>query len=104
MKTPWRFAAFLTLVAAAAQADAPTSEARAFPHEAGVVDLLVIGPAAKTLYDRLPGKGEAQACGAAGLHKGDGRITCAKDGQAYSCHVWLDVPKQTLAQPETDDC
>lgn len=80
------------------------SEARAFPHEAGVVDLLVIGPAARTLYDRLPGRGATNACGADGLHKGDGRMRCAKVDAAYSCHVWLDASKQALAEPEEDDC
>jgi hypothetical protein len=85
-------------------ASAETSEARVFPHDGGVVDLLVIGPAARTLYDRLPGRGAANACGAAGLHKGDGRMICTKADVAYSCHVWLNVPKQTLAEPEEDDC
>lgn len=80
------------------------SEARAFPHDAGVVDLLVIGPAARTLYDRLPGRGVSNACGAAGLHKGDGRMRCTKDDTSYSCHVWLDASKQALAEPEDDDC
>lgn len=80
------------------------SEARVFPHDNGVVDLLLIGPAAQTLYDRLPGKGAANACGATGLHKGDGRMTCVKADGAYSCHVWLDVAKQSLADPEEDDC
>lgn len=46
----------------------PKSEARAFPYEDGVVDLLVIGPAAKTLFDRLPGKAQASACGGEGLN------------------------------------
>ncbi len=85
-------------------ADEGKSEARAFPHDAGVVDLLVIGPAARTLYDRLPGRGVSNACGADGLHKGDGRMRCAKVDASYSCHVWLDASKQTLAEPEDDDC
>lgn len=89
---------------AARAASASVSEARVFPHDAGVVDLLVIGPAAQTLYDRLPGRGVTNACGATGLHKGDGRIVCAKVNADYSCHVWLDVPRQTLADPEEDDC
>ena len=80
------------------------SEARAFPHDAGVVDLLVIGPAARTLYDRLPGRGASNACGADGLHKGDGQMRCTKVDAAYSCHVWLDASKQALAEPEDDDC
>lgn len=90
--------------AQAPQANADVSEARVFPHDAGIVDLLVIGPAARTLYDRLPGRGVANACGAAGLHKGDGKIVCTKVDADYSCHVWLDVPKQSLAHPEEDDC
>jgi len=115
MKTPWRLTVLLALIAVGARAGEPTqggkgktdvatSEARAFPYDQGVVDLLVIGPAAKTLYDRLPGRGEKQACGAQGLHKGDGKMTCAKDGSDYSCHIWLDALRQTLAEPETDDC
>ncbi|WP_454762155.1 lysozyme inhibitor LprI family protein [Caulobacter segnis] len=83
---------------------ADVSEARVFPHDAGVVDLLVIGPAARTLYDRLPGRGVANACGATGLHKGDGKISCTKVDADYSCHVWLDAPKQSLADPQEDDC
>jgi hypothetical protein len=78
--------------------------ARAFPYEAGTVDLLVTGAAAKTLYDRLPGKGARSACGGTGLHKGDGRISCTKDGAEHVCHIWLDVPRQTLTEAETDDC
>jgi hypothetical protein len=79
--------------------------ARAFPHEAGVVDLMVTGPAARQLYDRLPGKGQKDQCAAVGLLKGDGKISCAKrDDGDYVCHVWLDVPKQTLAPPQEDDC
>jgi uncharacterized protein YecT (DUF1311 family) len=85
-------------------AEVGASEARAFPHDDGVVDLLVIGPAAQTLYDRLPGKGAANACGVTGLHKGDGRMNCVRADGAYSCHVWLDVPKQSLAAPQEDDC
>ena len=46
---------------AGAKPAAATSEARAFAYEAGVVDLLVIGPAAQTLFDRLPGKAAASA-------------------------------------------
>jgi hypothetical protein len=80
------------------------SSARAFPHDQGVVDLMVTGAAAKTLYDRLPGKGVEQQCGAAGLFKGNGRVSCAKDGADHVCHIWLDVPKQTLTEAETDDC
>ncbi|MDG2522609.1 hypothetical protein P7B02_13750 [Caulobacter segnis] len=82
----------------------PASEARAFAHDDGVVDLLIIGPAAKVLYERLPGKGRVQACGGAGLHKGDGRITCRKDDDGHACHIWLDARKQTLADAEIDDC
>lgn len=85
-------------------ANVNTSEARIFPHDGGVVDLLLIGPASRMLYDRLPGRGVTNACGATGLHKGDGRMTCTKVDAAYSCHVWLNVPKQTLAEPEGDDC
>lgn len=85
-------------------AGASLSEARVFPHDEGVVDLLVIGPAARTLFDRLPGRGVTNACGAAGLHKGDGQMACTKVDAAYSCHVWLNVPKQTLASPQDDDC
>jgi len=90
--------------AGAGSAGAGLSEARVFPHDKGVVDLLVIGPAARTLYDRLPGRGATNACGATGLHKGDGRMVCTKIDASYSCHVWLDVPKQSLADPEEDDC
>ncbi|MBO9547250.1 MAG: DUF1311 domain-containing protein [Caulobacter sp.] len=89
---------------AAGAASIGVSEARAFPHAEGVVDLLIIGPAARTLYDRLPGRGAANACGAAGLHKGDGKMVCTKLNADYSCHVWLDAPKQSLADPEEDDC
>ena len=85
-------------------ASADVSEARVFPHDGGRVDLLVIGAAARTLYDRLPGRGVANACGAAGLHKGDGKLVCTKVDADYNCHVWLDVPKQSLADPEEDDC
>jgi hypothetical protein len=101
---------FLTTLAAVACVGAspkPQTDgvARAFPHEAGVVDLMVTGPAAKQLYDRLPGKGQKDQCGAAGLIKGDGKISCVKrDGGGHVCHVWLDVPKQALADPEDDDC
>lgn len=87
-----------------AEESEPKSEARAFPHEEGVVDLLITGPAARILYDRLPGKAKTQACGATGLHKGDGKITCRKDDDGFACHIWLDARKQTLAPPETDDC
>lgn len=80
------------------------SEARAFAHDGGAVDLLVIGLAAKTLYDRLPGKPAASACGASGLHKGSGRMTCVKDGDEYSCHVWLNPAKLSLTDAEDDDC
>ncbi|MET0336222.1 MAG: hypothetical protein ABW063_00520 [Caulobacter sp.] len=80
------------------------SEARAFAHDDKVVDLLIIGPAARMLYERLPGKGEVQACGASGLHKGDGKITCRKDDDGYACHIWLDAGRQTLADPQIDDC
>ena len=82
----------------------PASTARAVAYDQGIVDLLVTGAAAKALYDRLPGKGVVQECGAAGLHKGDGRIVCSKDGPEHVCHIWLDVPKQTLTEAETDDC
>jgi hypothetical protein len=100
------------LVAAAAVAcmgAAPPPEptdgvARVWPHDDGVVDLMVTGPAAKQLYDRLPGKGRKSQCGDVGLLKGDGRIACAKRGEAHVCHVWLDVPKQALAPPQEDDC
>jgi len=85
-------------------AAAAASEARAFAYDRGVVDLLVTGPAAQTLYDRLPGRGLASACGGEGLRKGDGRMICVKAGGDHSCHVWLDVPKQALTQPEIDDC
>jgi hypothetical protein len=103
---------FLTVLAAiaglgAAPKPAPVTDgvARAFPHEAGVVDLMVTGPAAKQLYDRLPGKGQRDECAAVGLLKGGGKISCAKgDDGDYVCHVWLNVPKQTLAPPEDDDC
>jgi hypothetical protein len=81
----------------------PSSSA-VFPYEQGVVDLLITGPAAKALYDRLPGKGAAQACGATGLHKGDGRIGCTRNDADYACHIWLDVPAQSLTDAETDDC
>lgn len=80
------------------------SRADAFAGSDGIVDLMVTGSAARTLYDRLPGKGEAQACGASGLHKGNGRISCVLREGDYSCHLWLDVPKQALTEPETDDC
>ena len=80
------------------------SEARAFAHDGGAVDLLVIGPAAKTLYDRLPGPPKTSACGAAGLHKGDGSMTCVKLDTEHSCHVWLNPAKQSLADAEDDDC
>lgn len=89
---------------AATAVEEPTSEARSFPYDDGVVDLLVIGPAARTLYDRLPGRGVESECGGSGLRKGDGSMTCVKDGAEYSCHIWLDARKQTLAPPETDDC
>ena len=89
---------------ARAKPAAATSEARAFAYEAGVVDLLVIGPAAQTLFDRLPGKAAASACGGEGVHKGDGRMICTRTRGDYSCHLWLDVPKQALTNPETDDC
>lgn len=89
---------------AGAGPEAPTSEARSFAYEQGIVDLLIIGPAAKTLYDRLPGRGAESACGGGGLHKGDGRITCLNEDEQYSCHVWLDVPRQTLTDAEIDDC
>lgn len=85
-------------------APAKISEARTFAHDDGIVDLLVIGPAAQTLYDRLPGRGTASACGGEGLRKGDGRMICTKASGDYSCHVWLNVPKQTLSDPEGDDC
>lgn len=91
-------------VKAALEPSADVSEARVFPHDGGVVDVLVIGPAARTLYDRLPGRGVANACGAAGLHKGDGKIICTKIDADYSCHVWLNAPKQSLADPQEDDC
>lgn len=80
------------------------STARAIPYDAGVVDLLVTGSAAQDLYDRLPGAGRPQACGALGLHKGDGKMSCSKDGQAYACHIWLDVTAQSLTDAEVDDC
>ena len=80
------------------------STAKVFPYEAGVMDLLVTGSAARSLYDALPGKGTAQACGATGLHKGDGKMSCAKNGDDYACHIWLDMQSQTLASPEIDDC
>lgn len=83
---------------------APPSAAKAFPYERGIVDLLVTGSAAKTLYDGLPGKGVEQACGASGLHKGDGKMSCARNGQDYACHIWLDLKAQTLTEAEIDDC
>ncbi|AYV44795.1 hypothetical protein CFHF_23240 [Caulobacter flavus] len=111
MKTLRILAALACLAATPAVADGPPkpaeepkSEARTFPYDDGVVELLIIGPAARLLYDRLPGKGKTQACGASGLHKGDGQITCSKEGGEYACRVWLDAKKQTLAQPESDDC
>jgi hypothetical protein len=98
-------AALACLGAAPAPKSPVDGVARTFPHEEGVVDLMVTGPAAKQLYDRLPGKGRKDQCGAVGLLKGDGKITCAKrDGGDYVCHVWLDVPRQALAPPEEDDC
>lgn len=84
-------------------ANAP-STARAFPYEQDIVDLLVTGSAAKELYDRLPGTGKAQECGALGLHKGDGKMRCSKDGQDYACHIWIDAKAQSLTNAETDDC
>ncbi|TZG29446.1 hypothetical protein [Sphingomonas montanisoli] len=83
---------------------AKPSSAKVFPYEAGIVDLLVTGAAARSLYDALPGQGQEQACGAIGLHKGDGKMSCAKTGDDYACHIWLDVKAQALALPETDDC
>ena len=86
-------------------AEPATGEARAFPYDNGIVDLLVIGPPAKLLYARLPGKGKQSECSPdAGLYKGNGKMQCLKSGEDYSCHVWLDVPMQKLADPETDDC
>lgn len=107
MTMGWMLAMLLAVSgggSAGARVETPESEARSFAYEAGVVDLLIVGPAAKTLYDRLPGRGAESACGAAGLHKGDGRISCVKLDDEYSCHIWLDAPRQALAQPETDDC
>jgi len=102
---------FLTILAAtaclgASPKPAPETDgvARAFPHDKGVVDLMVTGPAARQLYDRLPGKGQESQCGDVGLLKGDGKISCAKRGSDYVCHIWLDVPRQALAAPEEDDC
>lgn len=104
----WRVcvAALATVLAApaATAVEELRSEARSFPYDDGVVDLLVIGPAARTLYDRLPGRGTESACGGSGLRKGDGSMTCVKDGPEFSCHIWLDARKQALAPPETDDC
>ncbi|RVT91202.1 hypothetical protein [Sphingomonas crocodyli] len=80
------------------------STAKIFPYEAGVMDLLVTGPAAQSLYDALPGKGVEQACGATGLHKGDGKMSCAKNDADYACHIWIDTKAQALTLPETDDC
>ncbi len=86
-------------------ADAGTGESRAFPYDNGIVDLLVIGPPAKLLYTRLPGKGKKSECSPdAGLYKGNGKMQCLKSGEEYTCHVWLDVPMQKLTDPETDDC
>lgn len=116
MKTPPSLVAWIAVITAASApawavdgppktaGEPPPSEARTFAHEAGVVELLVIGPAAKTLYDRLPGKGKVQACGASGLHKGDGKISCRKDDGDYACWIWIDAGKQTLTEAETDDC
>ncbi len=85
--------------------DPPESIARSFPAENGIVDLMVTGPAAQALYDRLPGRGQKQACGATGLHKGDGPMRCVKqDDGSYTCHIWFDTPRQSLTQPESDDC
>jgi hypothetical protein len=96
----------LTLLLPLAHAAEPgTGESRAFPFDKGIVDLLVIGDPAKTLYNRLPGKGKKSECNPdGGLYKGNGKMQCVKDGNEYSCHVWLDVPMQKLADPETDDC
>lgn len=83
------------------------STAKVFPSDNGIVDLMVTGPAARTLYDNLPGKGEEEeenGCGASGRHKGSGRIRCVERDGEYSCHIWLDVPKETLTEPEIDDC
>lgn len=97
-------AAELERMGAAGAVTEVKSEARAFAHDGGAVDLLVIGPAAKTLYDRLPGPPKPSACGATGLHKGGGRMTCVKADAEHSCHVWLNPSKQSLADAEDDDC
>ncbi|WP_369059021.1 hypothetical protein ABOZ73_15485 [Caulobacter sp. 73W] len=110
MKSLLILGAMITALASGEAADRsepkarPQSEARAFAYEDKVVDLLIVGPAARLLYDRLPGRGQVQACGASGLHKGDGKITCRKDDDGYACHIWLDAGRQTLAEPQTDDC
>ena len=96
--------ALLAIALLQAPPSEPKSEARAFTHDEGIVDLLVIGPAAKTLYERRPGKPRENACGGEGLHKGDGAMTCMRIAEEYSCHIWLDPKKAALAQPEIDDC
>lgn len=86
------------------QGGAATSEARLFPYDEGVVDLLVIGSAAQSLYERMPGRGAKNACGGEGVHKAAESLICTKAGADYSCHIWLDASKAKLAPPETDDC
>lgn len=98
--------ALAMLVPALVHAAEPgTGEARAFPSDNGIVDLLVTGAPAKVLYTRLPGKGKKSECTPdAGLYKGNGKMQCLKSGEDYTCHVWLDVPMQKLTDPEADDC
>lgn len=98
--------AFAAVLSSPAQAAEPaTGEARAFPYDKGIVDLLVIGEPAKLLYARLPGRGKKSECNPeSGLYKGNGKMQCLKSDDDYSCHVWLDVPLQKLTDPETDDC
>ncbi|WP_420145724.1 hypothetical protein [Sphingobium sp.] len=78
--------------------------ARAFPHDDGVVEMIVTGQAARQLYDRMPGKGARSECGASGLHKGSGSISCTRDGAEHICRLWIDGPHEKLAPPEMDDC
>ena len=87
--------------------DRDRSTVMALPYDNGIVDLSVSGPAAQTLYDRLPGSGEEEeknGCGSTGLHKGSGRIHCVNRDEQYSCNIWLDASKEALTEPETDDC
>lgn len=83
------------------------SNAKVFPAENGIAHLMVTGPAARSLYDNLPGKGQEEkenGCGASGRHKGSGRIRCVERDGEYSCGIWLDLSKEALTEPEIDDC